>query len=310
MRVSSIRWGVIFIGIGLFFLAINLELLDSLVFPRLFALWPVLLIAIGLELIFRRTRLYFLAFLSPIIIAGAFIAAATASGDWGWKADEFWSRWAWRAAEKKVDIAEIPSENAARLLDLNLECGPSDISFKPSSEILFKATTDYYRRSPWTEHTFSDSTERIRYTNREKARLAFWGINVDPSHTQFQIADYLPIRAKISALNAEPQFDFSAVRITNLALDLRSRRADLHLGSLTDSIRVVISGKTDELNITLPRDTGLSVSGKTPQLNKLMRNSGLSEGAGAYFSNDYSVSTRKIALTLDADIKSISINKD
>jgi hypothetical protein len=310
MRVSSIRWGVIFIGIGLFFLALNLELLDSLVFPRLFALWPVLLIAIGVELIFRHSRLYFLAFLSPIIIAGAFIAAATATGDWGWKADEFWSRWAWRVGEKKVDIAEIPSDSAARLLDLNLECGTSIVSFRPSSDLLFKATTDYYRRSPWTEHSFSDSTEKIQYTNREKSRLALFGINMDATQTNFQITDILPIKAAITSHGNEPEFDLTALNLNSLDLDIQSENTKLRLGALADSIGVKISGKTDELNITLPRESGLSVSGKTAELNTLLRNSGLSSRAGTYISNEYSTASHKIYLILNADIKSISINRD
>ena len=69
MKVSSIRWGIIWIGIGLFFLAINFGVLDNLVFPALFSLWPILLIAIGVELIFRKTKFYFLALLSPLLIA-------------------------------------------------------------------------------------------------------------------------------------------------------------------------------------------------------------------------------------------------
>jgi hypothetical protein len=307
MRVSSVRWGVIFIGIGLLFLAINLELLDTLVFPRLFSLWPILLIAIGLEIMFRRTRLYFLAFLSPILIAGAFIAAATATGDWGWKADEFWNRWVWRATDKKVDIVEIPSDSAIRALKLDLECGPSEITFMPSSDILFKSTTEYYRRSPWVEHTVSDSIESIKYVNREKARLALFGFNIAAAQNQFRIADYLPIEANITALDDEPDFDLSGLKVSVLNLHIRSNRATLRLSGLSDSLDVIISGKTDDLNIFIPKTIGLAVSGRTVKLNGLLKNAGLLSGAGAFYSSDYSAANRKISLQLDADIKTISI---
>jgi hypothetical protein len=307
MRVSSVRWGIIFIGIGLLFLAINLELLDTLVFPRLFSLWPILLIAIGLEIMFRRTRLYFLALLSPILIAGAFIAAATATGDWGWKADEFWNRWVWRATDKKVDIVEIPSDSAIRALKLDLECGPSEVTFKPSSDILFKSTTEYYRRSPWVEHTVSDSIESIKYVNREKARLALFGLNIAAAQNQFRIADYLPIEANITALDDEPDFDLSDLKVSVLNLHIRSNRATLRLGGLSDSLDVIISGKTGDLNIFIPKSIGLAVSGRTVKLNELLKNAGLLPGADAFYSSDYSAANLKIRLELDADIKTISI---
>jgi hypothetical protein len=310
MRVSSVRWGVIWIGIGLFFLAINLELMDSLVFPRLFALWPVLLIAIGVEIMFRHTKLYFLAFLSPIIIAAAFIAAATASGDWGWQADQFWHRWVWRVDEKKIDTVEIPSDSTVRCLNLDLECGPSDLTIMPSSDRMFRATTEYYKRSPWTEYTLADSTEHILYENREKTRLAFFGINAAAAKSKIEIADYLPIQAEIQAQDDRLNLDFSELRISRLNLDIRSNRAFIRLGALSDSVAVVIDGKTDELNIALPKGTALAISGNSPNLDRLLMNSGLSSGAEAYFSNDYSNSSKRIDITLDAGIKSISINRD
>ncbi len=310
MRVSSVRWGVIFIGIGLLFLAINLELLDTLVFPRLFSLWPVLLIAIGLEIMFRRTRLYVLAFLSPIIIAGAFIAAATATGDWGWKADEFWNRWVWRATEKKVDIVEIPSDTAVRALKLDLECGPSEVTFKPSSDIMFKSTTEYYRRSPWVEHSVTDSTESIKYINREKTRLALFGLNIAGAQNQFRIADYLPVEANINALDDEPDFDLSDIRLSSLTIHIRSNRATLRLGGYSDSLSVTISGKTDDLNLIIPTDIGLAISGNSLKLNSILKDAGLQSSAGAFLSNDYATANHKINLVLEADIKSLSINRE
>ncbi len=310
MRVSSVRWGVIWIGIGLFFLALNLELLDSLVFPRLFALWPVLLIAIGVELLFRHTRLYFLAFLSPIIIACAFIAAASATGDWGWSADRIWSRWMWRVDDRKVDTVEITGDSLVSYLDLDLECGPSNLTISPSSNRLFKATTEYYRRSPWTEHTLSGGTEKITYENREKTRLAFFGLNVAAARSDFQIADYLPVQADITAQNDRLDFDFSSLRLSRLRLDIRSDRTYLRLGELSDSVSIAIDGTADRLDIVLPRETALSITGRSPDIGRILEGVGMSSRDGAYFSGDYSSGVRKARIALDADIKSISIDRD
>ncbi len=310
MRVSSVRWGVIWIGIGLFFLAINLELLDSLVFPRLFALWPVLLIAIGVELLFRHSRLYFLAFLSPIIIACAFIAAASATGDWGWNADRIWRRWMWRVDDRKVDTVEIQRDALVKYLNLDLECGPSSLTISPSSNLLFKATTEYYRRSPWTEHSLSDGTEKIDYENREKTRLPFFGLNVAAAKSNFQIADYLPLEADITAQNDRLDFDFSSLRLSRLTLDIRSDRTYLRLGDLSDSVSIAINGTADKLEIVLPREMALRISGGSRDIGRILEGAGMTSRDGAYFSGDYSGGARRANIALDDDIKSVSIERD
>ena len=309
MRISSIRWGVIWIGIGLLFLAINLELLDSLVFPRLFSLWPVLLIAIGVELIFRRTRLYFLAFLSPLLIAGAFMIAATAKGDWGWESDEFWRRWVWKANEKKIDIAEIPSDSTVSFLELNLECGPSEIIIKPSNDRIFKATTEYHKKSPWVEQRMDGAVEKVNYMNREKTRLTLLGINISVSRSEFEIAGFLPLNATINATDDTPDLDFRGLMLNSLDLDIRSNRAWLQFGERDDTVDVAISGRTDELKLTIPDDFSISVEGDSARLQSLFNGSELIRRSGTIYSDNLN-SNRVIRIMLNARIGHLDIVRD
>ena len=308
MRVSSIRWGIIWIGIGLFFLAINLELLDTLVFPRLFSLWPILLIAVGVELIFRRTRLYFLAFLSPLLIAAAFIFAAYAQGDWGWNADEFWRRWVWQAEGKKTNEVVIPSDSTVSSLELDLKCGPSEVVLRPTSDCLFKANTEYYRRSPWIEHTKIGDTEKIEYVNRERTRLAIFGFNVAAARNEIYIADFLPVKAKVTALEEESNLDFSRLQLTALDLDIRSNRTKIIIGDKTDSVSVAISGKSDKLDFILPSNYGLIIRGDSTMLERLLAGSGLIAVADGFQSDNYDQNPKNINLRVDADIGSISFD--
>jgi len=309
VRISSIRWGVIWIGIGLLFLAINLELLDSLVFPRLFSLWPVLLIAIGVELIFRRTRLYFLAFLSPLLIAGAFMIAATAKGDWGWESDEFWRRWVWKANEKKIDIAEIPSDSTVSFLELNLECGPSEIIIKPSNDRIFKATTEYHKKSPWVEQRMDGAVEKVNYMNREKTRLTLLGINISVSRSEFEIAGFLPLNATINATDDTPDLDFRGLMLNSLDLDIRSNRAWLQFGERDDTVDVAISGRTDELKLTIPDDFSISVEGDSARLQSLFNGSELIRRSGTIYSDNLN-SNRVIRIMLNARIGHLDIVRD
>ena len=71
VRGQSIIWAVILIVIGTLFLLNNFGLISGFSLYRLLSLWPILLIAIGLDLILGRENRY----ISYLIATGALVAA-------------------------------------------------------------------------------------------------------------------------------------------------------------------------------------------------------------------------------------------
>ena len=308
MRVSSIRWGVIWVGVGFFFLAINFEALDALVFPRLFSLWPVLLIAIGVELIFRKTRFYFLALLSPLLIAAAFTLAASYKGGPGWDFDEFLRSWSWRYEGEKIDLVEIPLDDGIDTVNVVLDCGSVKFDIQPVSKRLFSAETRYYKRSPAISHRTEGEVEFIRYEDREKPMWSLLNIVRSARQTGFKIPGQLPLKMNISTEADFPDLDFSNIRLIDLKLYVRSGEVTFRLGGLEDSVRVEISGKTGELSIILPSDLGLEITGDAGRLDDALAETDLEEFAGGYRSDDFGETEQKVYILLDARVKSITIN--
>lgn len=310
MRVSSIRWGVIWVGIGLFFLAINFGTLDSLVFPRLFSLWPVLLIAVGVELIFRRTKFYFLALLSPLLIAAAFIVAASYKGGPDWDFDGFLRSWSWRYEGEKTDLVEIPLDNDIDTLDIILDCGPVEFDMKPVSDRLFSAETRYYKRSPIVSHRSENRVEFINFENREELEWSLLNVVGSGQRIDFKIPDRLPIKMSISTEADSPYLDFSDIHLIGLKLYVRSGDAKVRLGDLEDLVRAEISGKADELAIIVPSGFGLEITGDRGSLDDAMEGTDLLEFAGGYRSDDFDETRQKALILLDARVKTVSIRRD
>ncbi len=308
MRVSSIRWGVIWIGIGFFFLAINFETLDSLVFPRLFSLWPVLLIAIGVELIFRKTRFYLLALLSPLLIAAAFVVAASYTGGPGWDLDGFLRNWSWRYEGEKTDLVEIPFKETIDTVDIVLDCGPVDFDIRPVSKRAFSAETRYNRRSPIISHRTEGDIQFIKFESREKPGWGLLNIGRSGQRIDFKFSDQLPLKISVSTEADFPDLDFSDIRLTSLDLYVRSGDLTLRLGDLVDSVGVEISGKTGELSIILPSDIGLEITGDAHRLDNALAETDLAEFAGGYRSDDFGETEQKVYILLDARVKSVTIN--
>ena len=80
MSPSRVRWGLTLILIGGLCLAINMGNLSWWIFLDFLYLWPVALIAIGLEMIVKKTRFQNFAYLSSVLLLGCFIWVVWADG--------------------------------------------------------------------------------------------------------------------------------------------------------------------------------------------------------------------------------------
>ncbi len=69
MNAGKVNFGLLLIIIGLAAFAVNIDLMDWYVYLDLLDLWPVLLVALGVQMIFRRTPIPQLAYVSSLLIA-------------------------------------------------------------------------------------------------------------------------------------------------------------------------------------------------------------------------------------------------
>ena len=79
MTPARLRWGLIFIAIGIAILLTNADVLSYDYWMELLALWPLILIAIGLEKIFLHSNLKFISYLAPLILLGGMVYAGFVS---------------------------------------------------------------------------------------------------------------------------------------------------------------------------------------------------------------------------------------
>jgi len=260
MRISSLRWGIIWIGIGLFFLAINLEVLDSLVFPRLISLWPVLLIAIGIELIFRRTRLYFLALFSPLLIALAFIIAA--SGDFRfWNSIDFWKGWKSHDSNELTEIANIPLDSLAIEIELLIDSKESQVNFLSQNDNAVVIKASYQRRAPIVEHSKTENIHKITFEERSINRTTIFGLRRFQPRAEIEIRRDLPVSLDLATTAADAELNLEALTLKKFNLDMDCSSAQIKIGNILDSTAIILNGETGKLTLILPHNCGYTVKG-------------------------------------------------
>ena len=249
-----------------------------------------------------------MALLSPLLIAAAFILAASYKGGPGWDFDGFLRSWSWRYEGQTTDLVEIPFDDTIDTVDIILDCGPVEFDIRPVSKRLFSAETRYYKRSPIISHRTENEVEFIKFENREKLRWSLLNIGGSGQRADFKIPGVLPLKMNISTEADFPDLDFSDIRLTSLKLYVRSGDVTLRLGDLEDSVKAEISGKTGEFAIIIPSEFGLEITGNRNRLDDALAETDLVEFAGVYRSDDFEKAKQKVFILLDARVKSVTIN--
>lgn len=252
MSPSRVRWGLTLILIGGVCLAINLGNLSWWVFADLLYLWPVLLIAIGLELILRKSRLWYLSYISSALILGCFLWAViedggirsrySSDGDYS-DADarlEFHNETAVKVNAEfengrfyvnsgQGDLLRVSGAGSDSRIGMSSDCssGRCDVSLKNKERTLFR---------------------KARFVSRDN----YWKCYVNPA-----------VETSYKLNLDETDLRLFADDLKTSAIDIEAIKSDLliKLGSAVPRIEIKLSGRSTDVDLVLPDSCGLRIEG-------------------------------------------------
>jgi hypothetical protein len=255
VRPNRLRTGVIFIGLGIALLLFNMDRLDGWYFADLVRLWPVLLVAIGIEIVSRQSKAPSLGYLSPVLIAGAFIYAGYA-GQSGLKGD--WHIFSWSDDEPSLRTtdhtfeADGPVDEARYYIDiyngsLRIEGGAEGLgsgSFHSAGKVRTSISESDGR-----------AVVRVRQSGASRHEDADFSVS---------LAEGLPLTLDLKAEDARIDVDAAALALQLLYLEISTGGADITFGRASDSVWASLSPGAAQLQLRLPREAGLRLEGMRP----------------------------------------------
>ena len=299
MRVSSLRTGLIFIGTGIILLGNTLGYIDWFVWGDLLRLWPALLIAIGIELIFRRSRAPALAYLSPLIILLCFAYAL--AGDVVF-ADDGSDRF-----KKEIVFSISESElGDVNSLEYNINLSIGNFEFDAADSGVFHAKLQYYGSEPKFEFENDGGVGEIELSYRDMRK--FKSLGRRGSYSYIYLDDRRPTKLDIDADVVDLMIDLRDVEVTDLNVDSGVSDIMVRFGTKADHVNANFDIGVSDLSVYIPegtavhmrKDTGLSsVSYKKLGLVKVSK--------GIYESPDYDLAPKKISLDIDAGVSDIDL---
>jgi len=299
-RGRSVVWPVVLISLGVVFLLNNLGVVSWDIWYTLLQMWPILLVAIGIDLIFGR-RSGFFAAITAVVILAMFAGAFWLFGISGqvWSGDQV-SRSILQDAEG-AESAEV--DISINVGELYIEALPEDSHLLIDGEIRigeYETVTEKFHLVGDTA-TFSLDTRGQQYHpgwifSEGNDPNKQWDLAINPD---------LPLDLRLDSGVGRSEIDLTGMTLESVEIDTGVGEVVLTLPA-DGEYDVHLSGGVGQLVIRIPNEVGARISIDTG-----LGDSNISGDFyyrnGYYYSDEYQDAEEKVEIYLDGGVGSIRV---
>ena len=299
MTPSRFRWGLILILIGTLLIMARLDIVYDDFWLDLIEYFPFILIAIGIEKIFARSRLKAISYLTSILmVAGAIFVAIdsrgpTSSGSY------------FESSSIHYDPTEVVTESVALL-----ELDDADLTIRSATDELLYARFSEYSFKPDQSLEVVDGRAEMTLTNRSTRRHFFGGeVVVDNEVTndwRVSFSRDIPLSLTCVGSDNDIHLNLASNPIRELTVDATDAEIYIKLGELEPDVRVEVRGDGNILRLRLPEEVGLKIHGLSDQ--ELTEQIGLVEEGADLVTENFAGAATRVEVTLPDEFQSLSID--
>jgi hypothetical protein len=294
MKIARIRNGVILISVGLVFLLNNLGYVPWDVWFRVISLWPVILVALGIEIIFKKTRLSFLTILSPLLFMAAIL------GPTYFQSVELTG--IHPAPETYQYSEDLDTSVVKATAIVQLRTGNLKISSEPSQ--LVSAKLDFWKRRPITSSEYSgfDSSATIEIRDKEREWKGWswraWGAK----DWDIRLTNRIPVDLRIYAKATDADLDLSDLRVTNLNLETKAGDFGIKLGDMVDQMNGTIQSDASRIHLLVPECLGLRIENHSRLTSTSFSDLFIIKHDNIFETSNFEQAPRKVTLSLEGSV--------
>ena len=314
MRVNHrfLYWGIFFVAIGGILVASDLRAVDTPTLTDVLRLWPLALVAIGLSIVLRRTRLslpgLMLAAAVPgLVVGGALAVAPRFVGDCGA-----------RGVPASVAGKQGTFDGAATVT-VRSGCGSLNVKTSPGNGWQFDAgntagrtpTIDASPQSLSIDANgdsgpdFLDAGRDAWNLTLPTSDLDSVSLVVNAGRGQVALPGARINRLALTANAAEILVDASAASVANLSAVVNAGSLSIHLPADSDVVGSLRVG-AGQLQICSPPGLGLRIASRGTA--EMVRVDGLQQHESEWQSPDYASATHRADLSVNVNFGVVEIN--
>ncbi len=248
-RRRSLFWPMLLIGVGAFWLLINLGLISTANLGLLLSLWPVLLIALGLDILFGRR----FPLIGALIGLGT-VALAMALVMWGSRLglDRWVPGWGTVAAPRTETFSEPVGPATSARLRLELASGQTTVTALGDSSDLIHATLTHTGRIDFTATGTTEKSVRLRQV-AQYFGPHFW-ITFQPEPWDIGLTSRVPLDLNLTGGSGSADLNLSQLQLTALTVDGGSGEVTLKLPAGSQRYPAHLQGGSGELSLNIPAE--------------------------------------------------------
>jgi len=299
MSPARFRWGLFLVLLGTLLLLRNSDVLNDNFWSDLLIYLPVILIAVGIEKIFAKSRVKVISYLTSVFLfLGALYVAF--SGSLGGAENSFFSQ---TTFEQEYD----PS---VRTLHAVLELDETDLTIRDSGDKMIYARFNRFTRKPKIEYEVIEGEAKVTLESRHRPRSFLGGaIKIDTGDSQdwyLRFARNIPLELECLGSGSDLHLNFATTPLRRLKLDADDARIYLKLGDREPLVKIDIVGEDTNLRLRVPQNIGLKVFGE--EYHSYLAQIGLMKSNGGFVTVGFDTVKNKIEINLDDRLGSFSID--
>lgn len=247
MNAGKVNLGIILIIIGVASLAVNTDAMHWTVYFDLLEFWPVLLIAIGLQMVFKRFYAP-LAYTSCLLLAvfGFYILYANYSVYSGDDGDRLSS----------LPMSRLDSD--IERLSVEIRADDAELSVSSSSSNLVRCYYDEPFARPVISYSTSGKTATIAIDDRGLSGLHFFEYEAQPDWSM-KLHNGLPMTLDVDCADSDVRLRLEDFMVEEFVSDTRYSNVDARFGSLVRDMKATMRVNRSEVRIKLPDSAGVEI---------------------------------------------------
>ncbi|MGD8864542.1 MAG: LiaF-related protein [Anaerolineales bacterium] len=253
-RYRSIFWPVLLVGFGVIWLMINLGFLPGWSWASLWRLWPLFLIAIGLDLLIAR-RSAIIGAIVALATLGLIVVVILAGGLLGY------SRSSVEVVTEQFSETIGVAESAE--IELDLSVGPTTVYALTDKDTLFDAEVTHIGEMDFSVSGTQQKTIRL---DEKQVNVEFnWLDLVDRDDLEWDIGvtSLIPVSLQIDGGVGGAELDLTDLILESLTVNVGVGDLTLSLPQSEDTYEVRIDGGVGETEVKIARgaDVTLTING-------------------------------------------------
>ncbi|MFW6029591.1 MAG: toast rack family protein [Halanaerobiales bacterium] len=252
---SQISAGILLIGLGIIFLLNTIGVIRGVNWSLLLDFWPVIIIIIGLDIILKNTKLWWL---TSVVLVSLVLALFLINNGSGISTNGYQYNLPFISqSDSAVYKQDLSLDEDINQLEVKVDFAAGRLSFSRVEDLtnLFESHLQYNQGRPNFDYHIEDKYGYLSIEEKEKNQRWLnisgrneWSLKLNPN---------IPLEITVNSGAGDFNFDLEDLIITNISLNSGAGNVMLRLGEITETVK--INSAAGNIDIYLPENKAVKI---------------------------------------------------